>query len=296
MSTFETVAASWLGIGPGGVEMISDGVNKNLRATTPEGMIFVRFSPESLHSRAELENEFNLLLAFQEQDLPSVIPSGSNPVGGPKEIAGQVYNWFANEQIDGSPLQANPTDVRDFGKSLAQVHRFNGPLGAIKRPARAELPEDDLAEIHNRVAEAISSTPDHTGPIGICHGDAWLGNGLRTPKGVVLFDFEYTHIGQQIYDLGTFLWGLSPADSLNAAGLFSEFLAGYSSQRALRLDPGSLRRALLEKEFDNLLFLRRHIVLSDPIVDISIQSAQALIEFATQADLSHFLGTEDLAL
>lgn len=296
MPAFEKTAADWLGIDALAVEMVSDGVNKNVRATTPEGVLFVRFSPEALHSRAEMENEFELLLAFQEQDLPSATAHGASRLGGPREIEGQVYNWFANQQIDGAALQADPGDVRDFGRSLAQIHQFDGRSWTNSHPPKTDLPDDGLAEIHNRIAEAVASMPEHQGPIGFCHGDAWLGNGLRTAKRVVLFDFEYVRTGYQVYDLATFLWGLSPANSEKAADLFSEFLAGYSSQRAFGLELPSLQRALLEKEFDSLTFLRRHIFLSDQIIEISIESAQALIQFATEGNWSRFIRTEDLVL
>jgi Putative homoserine kinase type II (protein kinase fold) len=289
MSAFAEVAAKWLGADAGNVQMVSHGVNKNLSVPSHSGKVFVRFSPASLHPRSDLLSEAALLATARSQSLPccEVIKVGDTLVGGPMQLAGLTYNWLVTREVVGTGLSPNAADAHAFGRSLAKIHTFAG-AAPERSVADDPMPRDQLAEQYGTISDAFHSLPTGNSSYGLCHGDAWMGNGIRSGAEVVLIDFEWAKRGLQVYDIATFLWSLSPATSSNAADLFRAFLSGYSTVRLPAFDHSALRRAILEKELENLKFLRKFIYLTAPIVGATLQSSQALMKFALGEELDRF--------
>jgi Ser/Thr protein kinase RdoA (MazF antagonist) len=292
MTAFTDLAEKWLGATGGGAQMVSNGVNKTVRVSSPSGEVFVRFSPEVLHPRSDLLNEAALLVEGRSQSLPccEVIEIGDALVGGPVLLAGLSYNWLVTREVAGTSLSPNAVDAHAFGRSLAQIHSF---VGAAPKRLTADwpMPSDQLAKRYEMILNALHNLPPGDSDCGLCHGDAWMGNGIRAGREIVLIDFEWAQKGLLVYDIATFVWNLSPATSIDAAELFGAFLSGYSTVRRPAFDHSALRRALLEKELENLRFLRRFIYLSDQIVDATWESSEALVKFALGEGLDRFAVT-----
>jgi Ser/Thr protein kinase RdoA (MazF antagonist) len=288
-SAFAEVAAKWLDASAESVRMVSDGLNKNLSVSSHVGDVFVRFSPVALHSRSDLLGEAVVLTEGRLQGLPccEVVEVGGALVGGPLPFSDETYNWLVTREVVGTGLTSNAADAYAFGRSLAKLHSFAG-TAPERLVDQGPLPTDRLAQRHEAVLDAYHSLPEGHSDWGLCHGDAWIGNGVRTGAEVVLIDFEWTRKGTLVYDIATFAWSLSPATTPNAADLFRAFLSGYSIVRAPAFDPPAFRRAILEKELDNLRFLRKYIHLTDPIVDATLHSSQEMMKFALGEELARF--------
>jgi hypothetical protein len=112
-----------------------------------------------------------------------------------------------------------PLDGGDAGRALREIHEL------LAEPAAArfsDLPHFARLEESTAVVAALSPTPeDHSGleemlalaaavvarldvPLQPVHGDAFLGNVLRTPDGPVWTDFEFCCRGPREVDIATF--------------------------------------------------------------------------------------------
>ncbi len=277
---------------PGDVQMVVDGVNKNLRARSTNDDVFVRFSPVSLHSRYDLESEANTLKKLVSLGVPccEIVEVDGRQILGPVTVNEVEYNALANRTIVGSPLVPAPVDAKAFGRSLAKVHRASVDLPfATKAATREERIHPTLRPIFRELAEqADKIRVDPEANIGICHGDAWLGNAIMRDGTAVLFDFEFTKVGALAYDIATFIWTLRAEDSEEEDGIFNSFVEGYRGECDREFSQDELKRSLLQKEINNIEFLSENITMSREVKLATARFARDTIDFVMGDEISRF--------
>jgi Ser/Thr protein kinase RdoA (MazF antagonist) len=170
---------------------------------------------------------------------------------GPYRAGDRVVTlWEHVDHDDGRPIDGFAAGValREVHEALADLEPGGLPvfprLDEVRRllatldppPAQAR----DLAEMLDR-AETEAARLDV--PLQVVHGDAWLGNVLRTPDGPLWTDFELTCVGPRELDL------TCNDTSARDRGRTEEdeaFLAGYGAHDvALRLRLAALELTLL---------------------------------------------------
>jgi len=140
--------------------------------------------------------------------------------------------------------EARPLDGRVAGAALREIHdllrdhhdetlphfaRLDEVRGIL---AALELPREEAGDLAEMAALAEAGVAARDVPLQPVHGDAWLGNVLRTPAGPLWSDFERVCLGPRELDLAANETavrsrGRTPADD--------DFLAGYGHH-----DPGLL--------------------------------------------------------
>ncbi|WP_416985462.1 aminoglycoside phosphotransferase family protein [Streptomyces sp. T028] len=157
------------------------------------------------------------------------------PVDQPVEAAGRPVTFWAE-----LPPHEVGT-VMDVVTLLKQLHPLPVPDLPLDRldpfvrvadriEAATWLPEDDrrwLRERHDELRERWEQRPDGL-PECVVHGDAWVGNVVRTPDGPVLLDFERASVGPPEWDL------VSTAVKMTTTGAvtqteYAEFCAAYGT-------------------------------------------------------------------
>ncbi|API56786.1 hypothetical protein BMW22_35830 (plasmid) [Rhizobium leguminosarum] len=287
MTTFEAIAAKMLNVNNDAVQMVVNGVNKNLRVKSAGRDVHIRFSPTSLHSREDLEAEVAFLAAINTQldAACDVVVAADNNILGPAIVAGQEYNGLITFTIEGEQLTSSTDDAREFGRSLAIVHRTNVQISQSAGPSPSspiEVPPL-LSSVYNDLISLKSDLKAHiTQPvIGVCHGDAWLGNAINRNGRAVLFDFEFWTRGPIAYDIGTFAWNLYGQSLANSAGIFASFVEGYKSVYDLKLTTQEILLGAVEREINNIHFMTQHISMSREIKIATAKMARDTIKFAT---------------
>jgi len=292
MTDFQAHVGSWLRMEPCDVQMVTDGVNKNLRARSTNDDVFIRFSPASLHSPSDLESEANTLKKLISLDVPccEIVEVDGRQILGPVTVNEIEFNALVIRTIVGSPLAPVPADAKAFGRSLAQVHRASVDLPIVTKPATGEdRIHPTLRPIFRELAEqADRLRVDPEVNIGICHGDAWLGNAIMRDGTAVVFDFEFTKVGALAYDIATFIWALRAEQSKEKELIFNSFVEGYrgESDRGFRQD--ELKRSLLQKEINNIEFLCENVTMSREVGLATARLARETIDFVLGNEISRF--------
>lgn len=275
--------------------VIVNGVNKALRVKTDEIDVFARFSPTNLHSRQDMEKEAEFLDRLAQAEAPScrLYRHKNQPVCGPFVVGGTQYHLLFSETIHGREMIRTASDTKAFGQALGMIHAL--PLGRAKygghqfadistSPAPSRF-HDILKELGD-LAEAIR--PTQTKRLGLCHGDAWLGNALKYEGEAVLFDFEFSHIGDMSYDVANFIWALRSEELSNQLELFGSFVEGYRQSFNVKYSSSELRKNIVQKEINNLVFLSDHVALSPEVTAASERFAKSTIEFVQHYEANDF--------
>lgn len=124
--------------------------------------------------------------------------------------------------------------------------------------------------------------------IGICHGDAWLGNAIMRDGTAVLFDFEFTKVGALAYDIATFIWALRAEESEEKERIFNSFVEGYRGERDRGFRQDELKRSLLQKEINNIEFLGENVTMSREVGLATARFARETIDFVLGNEISRF--------
>lgn len=292
LTEFQTIVGDWLRVEPTEVQMVTDGVNKNLRATVDSQDVFLRFSPSSLHSRSELEAEAAALKKLHSMGLPccEILDVGGRQTLGPVEVNEVEYNALINRAIDGSSLAPVPRDAKAFGRSLGQLHQVSADLPiAGNGSGRTKRVDPVLEAVFNDLTE-LASTFDVNpeAEIGICHGDAWLGNAIMREGTAVLFDFEFMKVGALAYDIATFIWALRAESSEEEDRIFGSFVEGYRAECNKEFSEGELKNGLLRKEINNIVFLCENVTMSREVKVATARFARDTIGFVLSDEFSRF--------
>ncbi len=145
----------------------------------------------------------------------------------------------------GREMLLRADDVARFGRALAALHE--ALAGARVVPGRGVEAGAACAEaarwLRRAGVEALAADVERAGPglrevlaaarpeVGLCHGDAWLGNARLEGEQVTFFDFEDCAVGPLALDLATMaVWLRREPD---AAGLWAALLEGYRGERGL---------------------------------------------------------------
>jgi len=151
--------------------------------------------------------------------------------------------------IDGAILA--PDDMRDrrtlaeLAAVLRRLHalppvgRSFDPLAAAQRYA-AEVGTAEAGDLARRGAAVLDSAPRTDAITGLCHNDLVAANIVRTPRGLLLIDWEYAGIGDPWFDLAVVVGHHGLGDDL-AAHLLGAYLERM---------PGAAERAALQRQCD----------------------------------------------
>lgn len=292
LTDFQTIVGAWLRVEPTQVRMVTDGVNKNLRATVDHQDVFFRFSPASLHSKIDLETEAAALKNLYSMGVPccEIVEIDGRQILGPVKINEVEYNALANRAIVGSSLAPVPSDARAFGRSLSQLHQVSADLPIPRNVSdRAKRIDPVLQAVFNELIE-LASTFDVNleAEIGICHGDAWLGNAIMREGTAVLFDFEFMSLGALAYDIATFIWALRAERSEEEDRIFRSFVEGYRSECTKEFSEAELKNGLLRKEINNIEFLCENVTMSREVKVATARFARETIDFVLSDEFSRF--------
>jgi Ser/Thr protein kinase RdoA (MazF antagonist) len=295
VTNFEALVAGWFGVAPGAVQMVTDGVNKNLRVVNDHNDVFARFSPTSLHSREDLESESVLIATLRKHDVSccELVDIDGFSVLGPETVNGIDYNVFLNRTIPGCPLTPTVRDARAFGRSLAQMHR--APIKGLARTLTinggGEI-DPAIRPVFRDLTDLVNHISDKSAAFhGICHGDAWLGNAINSDGKAVLFDFEFSGNGPLAYDIATFVWALRAVGNEEEAAIFTGFVDGYRGEYDIHFSEDEIRLNLLRKEINNVRFLCQNINMSREIKLATVKFARETFDFVLQGDFSRFSWT-----
>lgn len=272
MTSFKSVLANLLGVLPRDIAMITDGVNKNFRVAADDLDLFARFSPSFLHSKRELENEVELLNSLNVVGAPCCKPESVKGqfITGPFHIEGAEYHLFLNQTIVGDVLGPQLADAREFGRSLATVHQTHVEKRNTSEAPRSSMVREpkNISSVFQELKHLLAEQEDRNGDgvIGICHGDAWLGNAKWADGRAILFDFEYARVGPVVYDIASFIWSLQEVqDNDLQVAAYKSFVQGYRSVYDVSFDEGVLKANVLRREIHNIEFLSTYISMSSEV-------------------------------
>jgi aminoglycoside phosphotransferase (APT) family kinase protein len=151
----------------------------------------------------------------REIAVTAYLAAGGAAVAPPYDVPGPFAagDWRVTlwRRLDHDPDRE--LDGHAAGQALREIHDLlaDHPVGGLPHFARLDEvhrvlatldpgPDvlDDLVELVERAEEAVARLDVRVQPV---HGDAWLGNVLRTPAGPVWNDFELLCLGPRELDL-----------------------------------------------------------------------------------------------
>ncbi|MBY3027461.1 phosphotransferase enzyme family protein [Rhizobium leguminosarum] len=295
LTEFQTLVGRWLRVEPNRVLTITNGVNKNLRAMINDDDVFVRFSPASLHSKCDLAWEATALKNLRLLEVPccEIIEIDGQQILGPATVNGVEYNALVNRTIAGPLLALVPADAKAFGCSLARLHRASVDLPLPQySDHRAKRVDPVLNTVFRELTELEGTFQvDAKLKVGICHGDAWLGNAIMKEGIAVLFDFEFIKVGALAYDIATFIWALRAASSEEEGRVFKSFVEGYREECNNDFSEDELKSSLVRREINNIEFLSENIIMSREVKLATAQFARDTIDFVSSDEFAQFRWT-----
>ena len=125
------------------------------------------------------------------------------------------------------PFAGELESLSDLRHRIERVHRLLTPTGA--------LDEEAIGSLRARLDAAFDLLPGSTLPVQALHGDASLGNLLRTPGRLVWNDFEDTFRGPVHWDVAGYVMSLRTRGA--SAGFVREVLDRYGWGSARDLAP-----------------------------------------------------------
>ncbi len=276
---FTEIAGILFGVVPSKVQMVVNGVNKTCSLVFKDSPIFVRFSPSSAHQRSDLIDEVKILRQLQQADIPAcrIFAFNNEDIQGPYVVSGIKYNALITEALGGPDLEINPDNARKFGHSLANLHSIPSKMEIRRRRSFSfEGLDKDFVVLIEKFNNFITNHPNKHSEHVLCHGDACLRNSKQCGDNVAFFDFEDAHVGDPVFDIGTFCWSL--LDEEEPEKIFNAFLQGYQSILKMEIDPIRLKNNLARKEVHNLYFLGKHVSLTSEIRSDVLAFSQSILE------------------
>ncbi|MBX4911925.1 MULTISPECIES: phosphotransferase [Rhizobium] len=292
MTDFQTIIGRWLQVDPTQVQMVTDGVNKNLRAMVDHQDVFFRFSPASLHSKSDLEAEAAALKKLYSMGVPccEIVEVDGRQIWGPVKVNEVEYNALVNRAIVGSSLAPVPSDAKAFGRSLGQLHQVSADLPIPRNVSTRKKRVDPVLQtvLHDLTELANTFEVNPEAEVGICHGDAWLGNAIMRENTAVLFDFEFMKFEALAYDIATFIWALRADNNEEEDQTFRSFVRGYREECNKEFSEGELKNGLLRKEINNIEFLCENVAMSREVKVATARFARDTIDFVLSDEFSRF--------
>ena len=218
------------------------------------GSTVVHLRPSPVIARVVAEEE--LAAVRRELGVTSYLAASGAPVAppsadpGPHERNGHVVTLW--QHVDHDPQR--PLDGAAAGRALRRIHDLLAGHAVEGLPhfarldevraivASVDVPAAEAEDLAAMVALAEKAVVALDVPLQPVHGDAWLGNVLRTPDGPVWSDFDKVCLGPRELDLAcnetaARQRGRTPEDDALLAGYGDHDRAALERAAALELVP-----------------------------------------------------------
>lgn len=269
----------------GDFEIVSKGLNLIFRLSLDSCPIFIRLTPSHFKSESDLRNEIQCLQNLERAVLPvcGCPDLDIDLVFGPILIDLIIYHGLITRAVEGQIRDTTPTNSRIFARCLAKIHRaFGSKTTDFPRPLDVhnvdEFSQTGFADVAGQLLNMAHRFADDIPNecwMGICHGDAWIGNAVFRNEEAILIDFEHQHFGPTSYDVATYVWHcLEPENEVKRASLRA-FIDKYKRHSGIPFSEAELKYQILKKELNNLAFL-------DKFHDFDQNVANDIITRATQ--------------
>jgi homoserine kinase type II len=222
-------------------------INTNFALETEGGRRFLRINEGK--AREDVVREAAIIEHVAARAVPTPRPLHARtgePFGTWDGAYVSLFPW-----VEGSTLgraQVGPSEARDAGEALAQLHRAGADY-ADHRPGRYEGEEiaRRFATITAAADPALAAAVAELGPalatltqrrtqalpLGLIHGDLFIDNVLyHQGRLAALLDFEQASWGRLVYDLAVSVlaFGFGTGDDFRA-DVTRAFIEGYCAQR-----------------------------------------------------------------
>jgi Ser/Thr protein kinase RdoA (MazF antagonist) len=273
---------------------ISRSVSDTYRLSTPERRFALKVYRTNWRTREDIGWEIAILRHMDARGVEVAMPVPRRDrelitdvlaPEGPRSAV--LFHWAKGH----APKYTNAQHARQYGQLLGKLHTAgdDAPASTLRPPMDMEyLLETPLARIRSRLADLPTVTPKLAAleervrararqaerqlrDWGFCHGDVWTNNARIDGDRLVLFDFDFSGSGWQVFDLACYRWdahrkGLEPA-------AWKPFIEGY-----LQIRPAAA---------DSLKFIGLFMILK------SLWTASLFIERGPETG-TNFLSDEDL--
>lgn len=261
------------GFSVGSVSEVVRGVNLTYSLTHSTADYFLRlYSADK--SLLEINFEVSALLALDSASNLSF--NVASPVAGVNNT--YIHKIWGRPSVLFNALKGDPLDINDqclsqFGSALVSLHQFSGWKqlkeirffdldGLLAKSLNYGKYIPDRTTVLQRLRASLVDVCDL--PIGFCHGDAWIGNALRSCDSISLFDFEDCFVGPALFDVATFSWWLWQTHPNDFSRLFRAFLAGYGRELT-QSERAALPAFVVLKELKTVLLLAENNLLSSEL-------------------------------
>jgi Ser/Thr protein kinase RdoA (MazF antagonist) len=156
-----------------------------------------------------------------------------------------LYEWASGRR----PQYTNPKHAAQYGRTLAKMHIAGDEIGSIGagppmdmnhllheplaliRSRLRDLPEvaRQLVVLEERIVTDSIRATQQLKDWGLCHGDVWSNNARIEGDHIVLFDFDFSGPGWQVFDLASYRWHARQVGAEQAA--WKPFIEGYLQVR-----------------------------------------------------------------
>jgi Ser/Thr protein kinase RdoA (MazF antagonist) len=208
---------------------ISRSVSDTYRITTPEQRFAVKIYRTRWRSPEDIQWEMRILQHMNARGVDVVLPIPGRDgqiitkVYAPEGLRSAVLFEWVNGLV---PKYTAAEHAARYGAALAKLHNageematsalrppidmtylLEEPMARI-RTRMADLPliAPKLAALEERIRKRCENAERSLGNWGFCHGDIWANNARLEKARLVLFDFDFSGSGWQIFDLASYRW------------------------------------------------------------------------------------------
>ena len=220
--------------------------------------VFLRITPSSRRSLAEIQAEIKLLNYLKQREFPATRPVAAN--SGDHVVqschADQVYFLALFDECPGEPVSAvtplDPGLARACGRTMGWLHSLlldvePGVAAIRKRWQDDRWPdfsqavpasESEAWQVHDEVFSWCNSLEADS---QLIHGDFTIRNFHCSDNGISLFDFDGCCTHYPGYEIACFFHHFRHLQAEDYGGMLADFLSGYAETNEVT---DELRRSL----------------------------------------------------
>ena len=231
---------------------VSRSVSDTYRITTSKQRFALKVYRTLWRAAEDIQWEMNALRYLQSHGVDVAVPvpgrhgQWATEVYAPEGRRSAILFEWASGVV---PRYSDVGHAACYGAALAKLHRVAG--GVAESPARppmgmsylleeplarirtrlVDLPqiEPQLAALESRIRRRCDSAERYLRDWGFCHGDVWANNARLQGDRLVLFDFDFSGSGWQVFDLASYRWDARRRNAEKVA--WNPFIEAYLQGR-----------------------------------------------------------------